>query len=166
MECSMTGDFVRNQGYLTLGSRLRRIGERLQADAQVMFVEVGIDLPVALMPTLHSLMNEDMTIGELASSVGIAQPGVTRNVAQLEALGLVKASRDGKDKRVRRVSLTPKGRGVVSLAISDLDQWIIRAVGEICEPLEGRFLDQLAALEDALAALPLHRRGGGRLVKT
>ena len=43
------------------------------------------------MPTLHALAAEgDMTIGELAESLGVAQPGVTRNAAQLESLGLVR----------------------------------------------------------------------------
>jgi hypothetical protein len=37
----------------------------------------------------------------------------------------------------------------------------VRAVAEICDTLEGPFLVQLAALEDALNEKPLHRRGRG-----
>jgi DNA-binding MarR family transcriptional regulator len=160
----MARDFVRTQGYLTLGSRLKRIGDRLQADAQVIFKAVGVDLPVALMPTLHALANDgDMTIGELAESLGVTQPGVTRNAAQLEALGLVRTLRNRADRRVRTISLTKKGADLIALAVRELDPWISSAVAEVCSTLEGSFLDQLAALEDGLAKAPLHRRGtGGR----
>lgn len=159
MDKALPEDFVRERGYLTLGSRLRRIGERLQADAQVMLKEAGIDVAAALMPTLHALEKGSMTIGELTESLGIAQPGVTRNVGQLEAQGLVQISRNDADKRVRRVSLTPKGAGMVALAVRRLDPWVVGAVGEICDPLDGPLLRQLAALEDGLAAIPLYRRG-------
>ena len=164
MVFAMAQDFVRTHGYLTLGSRLKRIGERLQADAQVIFKAVGVDLPSALMPTLHALAAEgDMTIGELAESLGVAQPGVTRNAAQLESLGLVRTLRNKADRRVRTISLTKKGADLVAFAVRDLDPWISSAVAEICSKLEGPFLDQLAALEDSLAEAPLHRRGtGGR----
>lgn len=155
----MAQDFVRSKGYLTLGSRLKRIGERLQAESQEVFQILGIDFASALMPTLHALDEGGMTIGELAESLGVAQPGVTRNVAQLEAAGLVQVSTGAKDKRVRTVSLTPKGADVVALAIRELDPWISSAVAEICDRLEGPFLSQLAALEDALAQKPLRRRG-------
>ena len=40
----MVEDVVRELGYLTLGSRLKRIGERLQAQAQVLLEEAGISL--------------------------------------------------------------------------------------------------------------------------
>lgn len=157
----MSEDFVRSRGYLTLGSRLRRIGERLQADSQIIFKELGIDLPVALMPTLHALADGGMTIGELAGSLGVAQPGVTRNVAQLEASGLVRVSKNANDKRVRTVTLTKKGLDMVALAIRELDPWVMRSVAEICDALDGPLLVQLAGLEDGLNEKPLHLRGRG-----
>ena len=56
-----------------------------------------------------------MTIGELAESLGVTQPGVTRNAAQLEALGLVRTLRTKADRRVRTISLTKKGADLVAL---------------------------------------------------
>ncbi len=86
---------------------------------------------------------------------------MTRNVAQLEALGLVQVLKNANDKRVRTVALTQKGADIVALAVRELDPWIVSAVAEICDGLEGPFLSQLAGLEDALAEKPLRRRGNG-----
>jgi DNA-binding MarR family transcriptional regulator len=156
----VTEDFVRARGYLTLGSRLKRIGERLQADCQMIFKAGGVELPSALMPTLRTVARDgEITIGGLAESLGIAQPGVTRNIAQLEAAGLVRTLKPGGDKRVRTIALTSKGEELVAHTIRELDPRVIRAVAEICDSLEGPFLDQLAKLEDELNDKPLQHRG-------
>lgn len=40
-------DVVRELGHLALGSRFKRIGERLQAQTQVLLEEAGIALPAS-----------------------------------------------------------------------------------------------------------------------
>lgn len=159
----MAEDLVRQLGFLTLGTRLRRIGERLQAHAQQIFQSEGIDIAAALVPTLRTLHRDgESTIGGIAESLGVAQPGITRNVAQLENLGLVRAVKRGGDQRVRIITLTPKGKAVMERTISIVEPRIVAAVADICERLDGPLLDQLAGLEEALAAKPLERRAPKR----
>ena len=46
----MITDIVRELGHLTLGTRLKRLGERLQAQTEVLLAQAGIGMPAS-----HSL---------------------------------------------------------------------------------------------------------------
>jgi DNA-binding MarR family transcriptional regulator len=154
-------DVVRAFGYLTLGSRLKRIGERLQAETQRIMDELGVPLQASQYPFLAALDRlGPLTIGELAEAVGITQPGATRSLAQLVDLGLVKARKTPKDQRRRIISLTRRGQEIVDTAKRDVWPRIEGAVTDLCGELSGPLLPQLAAIEDGLAATPLARRGG------
>ena len=48
----MTQDVVRELGFLTLGSRLKRMGERLQAQTQELLQDAKIAVPV--LPALET----------------------------------------------------------------------------------------------------------------
>jgi DNA-binding MarR family transcriptional regulator len=155
----MADDIVEIKGYLTLGSRFKRIGERLQADATRIFKAEGVEVPSALWPTLATLdRHGELTIGALAESLGIAQPGATRNVAQLEKLGLVRRRADARDQRLKAVTLTEEGAGLVRRSEQIVWPRIVSAVAEICDGLDGPLLSQLAVLERELARKPLDQR--------
>ena len=152
-------DIVRELGYLTLGSRLKRIGERLQAQAQVLIEEVGVSLPAAQFPLLAALARlGPLSVGELAQAVGVSQPGVTRMLEKLESGGLVKSERARGDRRVRPIALTRSGRQLAARSKAIIWPRIEAAVADACAGSTGPLLTQLAALEDALAAAPLHDR--------
>ena len=157
----MVEDIVRAKGHLTLGTRLKRIGERLQADTQRIMEEMDVPLQASQYPFLAALDSAGpLTIGELAEAVGVTQPGVTRSVSELKKLGLVKARQAPDDQRRRIVSLTRKGQEAVAFGKAEVWPRIERSVSDLCRDLEGPLLAQLAALEDGLAAKPLHRRAG------
>jgi DNA-binding MarR family transcriptional regulator len=132
----MVEDIVRSHGYLMLGTRLKRIGERLQGDTQ-------------------------RIIDELAGALGVTQPGVTRAVGQLVKLGLVSLRPGRDDQRQRVVRLTAKGRQTVDLGKREIWPRVVAAVADLCRDLSGALLDQLTQLEDGLAEQPLDRRPGG-----
>lgn len=158
----MTEDVVRALGFLTLGSRMKRIGERLQADTQRIMGEQGALLQAGQYPLLAAIdRSGPLTIGELAEAVGITQPGVTRAVAQLVELGLLEAEQAADDQRRRIISLSEKGRQLVETAKRDVWPQIESAVRDLCGDLSGPLLDQLGAIEDGLAAAPLERRAAG-----
>jgi len=155
----MIEDVVRGLGYLTLGSRLKRIGERLQAQAQVLIEETGFSLPAGQFPLLAALARMGpLCVGELAQAVGVSQPGVTRMLEKLESAGLVKSQRASGDRRVRPIALTRSGRQLVARSRTIVWPRIEAAVADACAGTTGPLLTQLAALEDALAAAPLHMR--------
>jgi DNA-binding MarR family transcriptional regulator len=150
---------VRSFGFLALGSRMKRIGERLQADTQRIMAEHGITVQVSQFPFLAAIDRlGPLTIGELADAVGITQPGATRALGQLVEAGLVDAEPAPDDQRRRIVSLSRKGRKLVDMTKRDIWPRIERAVRDLCGDLSAPLLEQLAAIEDGLAAAALDRR--------
>lgn len=159
----MIDDIVRAYGYLTLGSRMRRIGERLQADTQRIMDGLEVPLQASQYPILAALdRHGDLPIGALAAAVGITQPGATRSVGQLVRIGMVRSAPGPEDQRQRIVSLTRKGQEQVAFARRHVWPRVEAAVADLCAELDGPLLGQLAAIEDGLAALPLDGRPTGR----
>ncbi len=155
----MTEDVVRDLGLLTLGSRMKRIGERLQGDATRVAAAFGATVQAGQYPFLGALDRlGPLTIGELAAAVGITQPGVTRSIAELARQGLVRMRPGRDDQRQRIVSLTAKGREQVELGKRDIWPAIEAAVDDLCRDLSGPLLEQLAKIEHGLAERPLDRR--------
>ncbi len=156
-------DLVRDFGYLTLGTRLKRIGERLQADVTRLSARLGLAIPAAHYPLLAVLARGGpASIGTLAKRIGVRQPAITRSVLQLRAAGLVDADAETGDQRVKTVRLTPAGRDLVAEAERLLWPAVEATARDLCEGLDGSFLERLDALEDALVTEPLDRRAVAR----
>ena len=155
----MTQDVVRELGYLTLGSRLKRLGERLQGQAQVLLEEAGIGLSASCFPLLAALDRlGPLSVGELAEAVGVSQPGVTRLLGRLQSEGLVKSKPRTGDRRVRPIMLTRDGQQLVARTQQSVWPKIEAAVADACAEAAGPLLAQLDSLETALAAIPLNVR--------
>ena len=153
-------DIVAQLGYLTLGSRFKRIGERMQADVLRLTERAGMTVQTGQFPLLAALdRNGPLTVGGLASAVGFSQPSVTRNVNRLVDMGLVEMTRVHRDQRHKTVALTPEGQRIVEYSRQHVWPRIEAAVMELCAGLDGSLLDQLAAIEEGLAEAPLDRRG-------
>jgi len=152
-------DVVKELGHLSLGTRLKRIGETLQAQTQAVLAAHGFEQPAAWFPLLAALDRLGaLSIGELSQAVGVSQPVVTRSLRGLEDEGLVASEAAQEDRRVRRVGLSRKGHGLVQRARGEAWPAIEAAVAAACAGLRGDLLAQLAALEDALAEVPLPQR--------
>ncbi|TXH82717.1 MAG: MarR family transcriptional regulator [Rhizobium sp.] len=155
----MVEDVVRSLGFLCLGSRFRRIGERLQSDTQQIIEALGVSLQASHYPFLAAIDRAGpLTIGDLAQAVGITQPGATRTISQLLELGYVDMQASAEDQRRRLISLTPKGQEFIEHSKQSVWPCIEAAVRELCGDLSGPILEQLAAIEAGLADAPLWRR--------
>jgi len=155
----MVQDVVKELGYLTLGTRLKRLGERLQSQSQVLLDGAGFGLPASHFPVLAALDRlGPMSVGELAEAVGVAQPGVTRLLDKLESEGLVHSRQQAADRRVRTIALSRSGLQFVARAKNVVWPLIESAVADACAGPAAPLLAELAALEEALAAVPLDAR--------
>jgi DNA-binding MarR family transcriptional regulator len=154
-------DIVRELGYLTLGTRFKRIGEQLQSQTQRILAAHDVSIPAGQFPFLAALDRlGSLTIGQLADAIGVTQPGATRTAAQLCDAGLVSITQSRDDQRRKSVTLTREGERLVATSKRDVWPIIERSVRELSHELEGSLLEQLAALEDGLVARPLYRRVG------
>jgi DNA-binding MarR family transcriptional regulator/N-acetylglutamate synthase-like GNAT family acetyltransferase len=142
-------DVIADMGPAFLGSRLRRLAERMQTGAMAAIAEAGLPLQPGHMAVLAALRGGAMTIGQLAETIGISQPGITRSIGQLKKLGIV-ANTPVADGRTRLVELTDTGQAAAQLAATELWPRIGIAAEELMAGLNGPFLGQIAAIEAAL----------------
>jgi DNA-binding MarR family transcriptional regulator len=157
----MVEDVVRQLGHLTLGTRLKRIGERMQSQTQRILDAHELPIQAAQFPFLAAIDRlGPLTVGELALAVGVTQPGATRTLAQLDESGLVAIAPAADDQRRKSITLTRQGKRLVDIGKREVWPLIDAAVKELCRGLAGTLLDQLAAVEDGLEEESLDRRAG------
>lgn len=155
----MAEDIITQLGPLMLGSRLKRLGERLQADTARFIEQAGLGVQPSQYPILAALdQSGPMTVNELVEVTAVSQPGVTRNLARLVADGIVDADRLHKDQRHKTIALTAAGVALVERSKREVWPYIREAVVELCQDISGTLLEQLAGVEDGLAAKPLDKR--------
>lgn len=152
-------DPIESEGSVMMGSRLKRLAERLQAGAEAIGRDCGLPTQPAHMPLLNALwIGGPVRVGEAAEAMGVSQPAVTRLAGQLSDLGLVTTEEDPADARARRLALTPRGRETMETARTALWPRVRAAMDELCD-IEA-LLASVSALEAALAERPLERRPG------
>lgn len=150
-------DVVAQMGPSFLGSRLKRLGERMQAGAASVIADAGLPLQPGHMAVLAALRTGPMSVGQLAEACGASQPGITRSLGQLRTLGMV-ADAESADQRSRVVELSPKGRDAVAVISRDVWPRVGMAAEQILAQVDGDFLGQLAVIEAALAEASISER--------
>lgn len=152
-------DIITALGHLCLGSRLKRLGERMQSGVAPVLAELGHRVQPAQLPILMALQQEGaMTIGLLGQRVGISQPGVSRAIAALEIEGLVRASPAGRDRRQRSIELSTAGAAMMDQLRARLFPAVERAVGQLCADASAAFLGEIDDIEHGLGREPLDQR--------
>ena len=152
-------DILQERGHLFLGSRLKRLAERLQADASKVIRAAGFPNQPAHFPLLAAIDRfGPLTVSQAVEALGVSQPAVTRIAAALIDLGLLDATRDDADLRHKTLALSDAGAAVMARAKATIWPRMEIAVAALCDPLSGPLLDQIAQLETALDAISLEER--------
>src|SRR5690625_3916960 len=150
----MASDLLHNLGPAFLGSRLKRLGERMQAGATRVTAAAGLPMQPSHMPILAALDGQELTIGDIVAAVGTRQPGITRAVSQLVEMGLAQ-SKPGEDQRKRAISLTPAGKTAWARTQQHVLPPLDAAVRTLLGNQADAFLQQISAAEQTLATTPL-----------
>jgi len=155
-------DAVALEGSVMLGSRLKRLAERFQAGAERIAVECGLPTQPSQMPLMAALHRHGaLSVGQAVEVLGISQPAVTRILSRLVEMELIETIRDSRDQRTKMMSLSPKGREAMELAVTVLWPRLRAAVSEVCDV--PALLSLIEAAENALAEQPLDQRPRGGL---
>ncbi|WP_421991815.1 bifunctional helix-turn-helix transcriptional regulator/GNAT family N-acetyltransferase [Qipengyuania sp.] len=150
-------DVVAQMGPAFLGSRLKRLGERMQAGAASVLTDAGIPLQPGHMAAMAALRTGPKTVGQLAEASGTSQPGMTRTIGHLKKLGLA-TDEACADQRSRMISLTEQGERMAQTIASDVWPKVGAAAEQILARVDGDFLRQLAIIEEALAEASIAER--------
>lgn len=152
-------DILADLGPIALGSRLKRLSERLMADAARLLEQGRFSMQPAQVPLLAALDRYGpLTVTEAVSALGATQPAVTRHVIALVDLGLVNATPTPADRRIKTLELTPAGRVAIGRIRAVIWPALETAVEALCDGRSAAFLDAVRGIEAAFEARSLLAR--------
>ena len=147
----MTPDTLADLGVTFLGSRLKRLAERLQTDAAATLQALDLPIQPAQQQFLAVLRRQGpQTVGGVAQHLRISQPTVTRAIQALIEQGLIEASREGRDQRQKLLSLSPAGMALMERLERDLWPRVEVAAISLCGGRHAALLDEIALIEAEL----------------
>lgn len=155
-------DILAELGLLALGSRLKRLAERMQADAGELLARRGFPIQPSHFPLLAALDRYGaLTVTEAVEALGVSQPAVTRSLAGVLELGLVETRAADDDRRVRQITLTEAGRALIERMKAEIWAPVSGVMAEMAPQLSGSLLDQIGQLEAHLQQRSLTDRASG-----
>ncbi|MEO0758020.1 MAG: bifunctional helix-turn-helix transcriptional regulator/GNAT family N-acetyltransferase [Cyanobacteria bacterium J06648_16] len=110
-------DFYQQAGKMALGTRLRRLSEKLMADATQIYALYEVPLDPKWLPVFYMLSHQpEASITEIAQSVGHSHPSISQIVKEMKRQDLVTTNKSAKDARVNVARLSEKGRSLIPKA--------------------------------------------------
>jgi DNA-binding MarR family transcriptional regulator len=102
-------DLISDLGALALGSRLKRLSDRMMKSVSEIYRNSGVDFESKWFPLFYLLSKEgEKGIMEIAEILKISHPGVIQLAKEMEKAGWIVSEKSGKDARKRHLKLTEK----------------------------------------------------------
>ncbi|MCJ8319302.1 MAG: GNAT family N-acetyltransferase [Colwellia sp.] len=154
----MTNDFLDELAELALGSRLKRLSERLITDAAQVYKYCGHDVQPKWF-TLLALLDkkQQVSIVDAAQLLGLTQPAISQFSKELIAKGLVISTLSDTDSRKKFLSLSEQGK-VAVLAMQPMWQAVDSAAKQLCNEAGVGFFESVKNFEKALSQQSLLQR--------
>ena len=105
-------DFIKELGYLAIASRLKRLTDRFMRSANKVYKSLNIDFEPRFFTVFYLIFTQGkpLSISEISNSLNITHPAVIQAAQMLTKKGLVDSYQDDADRRIRRLTLTAKGK--------------------------------------------------------
>jgi GNAT superfamily N-acetyltransferase/predicted transcriptional regulator len=106
-------DFYSRVGKMALGSRLRKLSDRVTEDAAAIYAMYGVELQPRWFPVYYLLSEQgEMPVTAIAMNIGHSHVSVSQIVKEMVRAGIVTEKRDKNDGRKTLVSLSKKGQTI------------------------------------------------------
>jgi DNA-binding MarR family transcriptional regulator len=156
-------DLFSELGYLALASRLKRLGELLQAQVSEVYAEQAVSFRGRWFPVLIALSRTSpLSIVQLAATLGLTHTAIAQIAQEMEGQGLLESQTDPRDGRRRLLGLTAEGRATFE-RLQPLWEEIRAATAELVADSGHDLLAAVAAVEEQLAARSMGDRLRSRL---
>lgn len=150
-------DYVRSKGAAAFGTRLRRLSERLDRQVQALYREHESSFQPRWFAIVGALGEQGvLSVGELASLIGITHAAISQLRRELIVADIVRAKPDPKDARRQLLELSPHGKRVAT-RLQPLWQAIAAATEALVAEAPG-LIENLDTLEAALEREPMTKR--------
>ncbi len=110
----MNKDLVKDLGFRTLGTRLKRIADKMSHSARDMYKKLGMDIEPNWYLVLTLVKENDaVSIVEIARYLGFAHQSIVSMTNKMIKRGYLLSSKDENDLRRTVVRLTPKSEEIL-----------------------------------------------------
>jgi DNA-binding MarR family transcriptional regulator len=151
-------DALLDLGPLALGSRLRRLSERLMADGTRLYRDQGLDFEPRWFPLFYLLGQQaPLSITDAARKLGVSHAAVSQTARELQRRRLVSSTRDPRDERRRRLALTQRAHDLLPRLVPIWNDFEA-AAEELLAASERTLLTAIEDTEDALEVASLSDR--------
>lgn len=148
-------DVLTQAGAAALGSRFRRLAEKLVMQSQQVYRHYDVPMEPSWFPVIYSLMQASpQSVGSIAEQTGQSHPFISKTVAQLKKAGLIETQPSAEDKRVQLLTLSAQGLAMLP-ALKQQIEHIGRALDMALNQVAPGFLEQLNAVEGLLGSTSL-----------
>ncbi len=143
-------DLVRELGAFAFASRLKRLGDRLKAEATLLYQKKGIEFSDSWFLVAYILSkNEILTVTDMAEALGISRPAISQVTGDMTRKGFVKSRADKGDRRRKKMSLTAKGKRIVN-ELEPIWEAIGECTQELLDSKSKNILHAISDIEDGL----------------
>ena len=150
-------DYPRSVHAKAIGARIRRLSERIDRESGSCYALFDTRFEQRWFGIINQLrLHQSMSVGELASVLGITHVSVSQARKSLETEGLIKSISDPEDGRRSILVLTAAGERLVT-KLAPLWSAMESASEELFAEADG-LLEAIGRLEDALEARSLTKR--------
>ena len=151
-------DFVNNLGLLVLGSRLRRLSDRIMSSGQEIYRTAKIEFEPRWFPVFRLLADHGpLTVGVCARRLGLTHASISQMARAMGKHGIITSRKDASDERRRLLELTDKGRAMLP-ELQTLWQDIEAGIRDVVDYGGVDILAALEGIEQALAVQSLSER--------
>lgn len=158
-------DLFAELGHLALASRLKRLGELLQAQVSDVYAEQAESFRARWFPVLIALSRTSpLSIVQLAAILGLTHTAVAQIAQEMEGQGLIGSQQDPRDGRRRLLVLTAEGKVTIA-RLQPLWEEVRAATAELVAESGHDLLAAVAAVEERLSARPMDDRLRARIVR-
>ena len=151
-------DFYSRIGVMALGSRLRRLGDRMAEDAAQIYKLYGNEIQPRWFPVLYVLSErEEQSVTAIAEEIGHSHVSVSQIVKEMLQSGYVRLKKQKSDGRKTFVALSRKGQTALA-SMKDQYADVREAVQNLQSEAGVDLWQALAACEDRLSRESLYDR--------
>lgn len=152
-------DIIEKLGFLSGGSRFRRIYEKLQISGDRIYKDSGLDFKSSWFPVYYVLSRseEPQTIMEITDQIAFSHITVKNIVKELEKEGLVQIKTNPDDKRSKLVALTKKGLKLLG-KLNPIWEQISAALKDVLTTGHPEIISILEKIDAELEKKPLYER--------
>lgn len=155
----MPPDILADVGYLGLASRLKRLADRLQAEAVSVFDARAYPIQTTHFPLIAALeAHGPLSVSAAVEATGVSQPAITRIHNALQEMGLTATRPVEGDNRRKEICLTPSGEALVAEMRASFWPAVRQAAEQLCLYPEHDLLAEIRLVESRLADQPLSAR--------